>query len=239
MKYYYTLFSMLIMLLVFPVGSQAGYVTIPADTLQKWITDGTSFDFLLIDVRETSETNSGVIATDICKPYVLPWTSGVFTKTIKNLPKDTAIICYCATGHRSPLAAQQLIDSGFVKVYSLNGGFTGWGSRPTKPASETKSINQLPEPSMFKKAAMIFSLRNLPFPPQEIRFSCNTITVTSPIAARHTLSLFNAQGKCVLNKQNPFVNCTVWPLNRLSDGFYTAKLESSESQFVEAVRIIK
>jgi rhodanese-related sulfurtransferase len=238
MKYYYALFSTLLLLLLFPVGSQAGYVTITADTLQKWISTGTSFDFLLIDVRETSEATK-VIATDICKPYLLPWNSGVFASTMNKLPKDTAIVIYCASGNRSGQAAKKLSDSGFVKVYSLTGGFNGWGTRPTKASSDIKPTDKLPEPSMFKKSSMIKHERKFSSQRLEFHFSGNTILVASPIAARHTLSLFNAQGKCVLSKLNPFAYGTACVAAGLSEGFFLVKLESSGTRSIEAIRIAK
>ena len=238
MKHFCILFSSII-LLVFSIEPQAaGYVTITADTLQKWISKGTDFDFLLIDVRETSEATM-VIATDTCKPYLLPWTSGVFTQTINKLPKDTAIVVYCASGHRSPLAAQKLIDSGFVKVYSLENGFGSWGTRSTKSSSFIKSTDQLPAPSMHKSTTAI---RHGEAPAHERNgfwFSKNALFIASPISAGHTLSFFDARGKCLVSENNPFAYGTIWPLKRLGEGFYVATLESDKSRSVEEVRIVK
>jgi carboxyl-terminal processing protease len=237
MKQLYFLLSSVI-LLVFSIEPQAAYDTIPADTLQKWITKGTNFDFLLIDVRETSEATS-VIATDSCKPYLLPWNSGVFTQTMNKLPKDTTIIVYCASGHRSPSAAQKLIDSGFVKVHTLENGFGSWGSRATKPSSSIKPTDQLPAPSMHKSTSAI---RQGLAPVPERRgfwFSANAVFIASPISLRHTLSIFDSRGKCIVRENNAIAHGTLWPLKRLSEGFYVATLESGNGLRVEAIRIVK
>jgi rhodanese-related sulfurtransferase len=237
MKHFYMLTSSII-LLVFSAGSQAGYKTIPADTLQKWITQGTNFDFLFIDVRETSEATT-VIATDSCKPYLLPWTSGVFTQTLNKLPKDTAIVIYCASGNRSGQAAQRLVDSGFTSVYSLTGGFNNWGTRPTKSSSFIKSTDLLPQISMHKKSTAIRHGLASASVRCGFWFSENAIFIASPISVPHTLSFFDLRGKCVVSENNPFAHCTVRPLNKLSVGFYAATLESGKSRNVAAVRIVK
>jgi rhodanese-related sulfurtransferase len=238
MKRYSPFFSIFLLLFVFPVGLHAGYTTISADTLQKWITQGASFDFLLIDVREVSEATS-IIATDACKPYLLPWTSGVFAQTISKLPKDTAIVLYCKSGGRSGQAAKMLSDSGFIKVYSLADGFTGWGSRPTKSASDIKPTGKLPEPSMVKGTSVIGKRPDLVFFKREMSFSENKINILSPIAFLHTLNIFNTQGKCVVRIQNPFANRTVFTLPRQSEGLYVAALESGFYRCAMTVRIVQ
>jgi len=45
------------------------------------------------------------------------------------------IIIYCLAGLASPTGAQSLVDEGFKKVYSMDGGFTAWvgAGYPTEP----------------------------------------------------------------------------------------------------------
>jgi rhodanese-related sulfurtransferase len=237
MKRSYVIFVNVV-LFVSALNLWAAYKDVSADTLEKWITQGTSFDFLLIDVRNTTEATS-IIATDVCKPYLLPWNDGTFTQTKSKLPKDTAIVIYCASGNRSGQAATALDNSGFKSVYSLTGGMSGWGSKPTKAASFIKPTAQLPEPSMHKKST---ALRRIVSPAPAIRefwFSVNNARITSPISGSHTLILLNMQGKCVLSKQDPFVHSTAYPLNGLSEGFYVAKLESYSDRSVKTVRLIQ
>jgi rhodanese-related sulfurtransferase len=239
MKHRYIFFSS-IMLLVFPVGLCAGYLTISADSLRQWITTGTTYDFLLIDVRNTSEvTASAVIATDECKPYLLSWNQGTFIQAMSKLPKDTVIVLYCASGNRSGQAAQLLSDSGFKKVYSLVNGFSGWGSRPTKPASDIKPTDKLPEPSMLKKSSTTNYPYNISSVRQELHFWGNKIAIAFPITTYHTIYIFNAQGRCIMSEHNPFVHGTVWFLNRLKESFYAVKLVSDNNQSLEAVGIVK
>ena len=152
MKQYYILFSS-VMALVLPSYPRADFDTLLTDTLALWITKGTNFDFLLIDVRETSEAAS-VIGTNACRPYLLPWDSGVFVQTMNKLPKVTAIILYCEYGVRSGQAAQLLVDSGFTLVYYLKKGFNNWKGS-TQSSSFIKPTDQLPEPSMHKKTTGI------------------------------------------------------------------------------------
>jgi len=45
---------------------------------------------------------------------------------IETADKDQAILVYCYHGVSSQSAAQYLVDQGFVKVYTLSGGFEKW-----------------------------------------------------------------------------------------------------------------
>jgi rhodanese-related sulfurtransferase len=49
--------------------------------------------------------------------------------------KDKTVILYCASGGRSALAGQMLMELGYAKVYNL-GGFKGWAEAglPVEPA---------------------------------------------------------------------------------------------------------
>ncbi len=79
-------------------------------------------DFLLIDVREPAEVNSGWIdSLDLKKiPYgVLPFKSKAF-KT------DKKIVLYCKVGGRGSLATHMMQKLGFTNVYNLKGGIKGW-----------------------------------------------------------------------------------------------------------------
>jgi rhodanese-related sulfurtransferase len=140
--------------LYFVLTSSAASVTlvdISADTLARWVTAGTTFDFILIDVRDTVELDTtAIIATDACRPYHLSWKQGVFIRNVGKLPKNAHIILYCRGGVRSNTAGQLLVDSGYVSVYSLTGGFNGWGTRPAMSHVWCKPVSKLPAPSMPK-----------------------------------------------------------------------------------------
>ncbi|ORX82163.1 Rhodanese-like protein [Basidiobolus meristosporus CBS 931.73] len=76
--------------------------------------------FHLVDVRETSELENGIIPGAICIPR------GLLEKDIeKNVPITEEVVVYCASGYRSILAAESLKRMGY-KVKSLKGGFGEW-----------------------------------------------------------------------------------------------------------------
>jgi rhodanese-related sulfurtransferase len=45
---------------------------------------------------------------------------------LSELPRDADIIVVCATGHRSATGAALLSQSGFRRVFSMNGGMQAW-----------------------------------------------------------------------------------------------------------------
>lgn len=117
-------------------------------TLKDYMTNGTPFDFILIDVR-SSEEASTAIGNENCKPYNLAWPAQ-FKNEIVKIPEDHAVVVYCRSGGRSRNAAAYLSDEGYTRVYDA-GGIMTWNG-PTVPAGEIKPIELLPEPSMRAKA---------------------------------------------------------------------------------------
>lgn len=77
---------------------------------------------MLLDVREPGETASGFAPGAVLIPR------GVLEgEAASRLPeKSRAIVCYCAMGGRSRLAAEALLRLGYREVYSLEGGFDAW-----------------------------------------------------------------------------------------------------------------
>ncbi|MEO1523131.1 MAG: rhodanese-like domain-containing protein [Cyanobacteria bacterium J06633_2] len=70
------------------------------------------------------------------QPWVLPdW--------FRDLSRTEAIAVICLTAHRSPIAAQQLIKTGFTHVLNITGGMMAWQSTglPITPGSCPKSVN--------------------------------------------------------------------------------------------------
>jgi len=227
-----------IFMLIIPLNAlaapQTSYVNIPADTLKKWVTIGASFDFLLIDVLDIGEmvgsTKDSVIATDGCRPYKLPWNPGdsssVFKKAMNMLPKDTAIIVYCHSGNRSKQAAQALITAGFSKVYSLNGGISGW-TGPVKSVSFIKPTSELPAPSMLKKTAVRnHGAGNAGQPIHSQGMNSNDFVPGVSLMAKHPVRIYNVQGKSVEEKQNLNSGRNDNIMDRLSAGHYIIKSDS-------------
>lgn len=79
-------------------------------------------DFLLIDVREESEWNSGHIAGAM---YL---GKGIIERDIEGIVPDASreIVLYCGGGYRSALSAESLQKMGYTNVFSLAGGWKAW-----------------------------------------------------------------------------------------------------------------
>lgn len=79
-------------------------------------------DFLLIDVREKSDAEKGMI------PNAVHVSRGMLEHDIDKVTtdKDRKIVLYCGGGSRSALAAASLKKMGFRNVISLAGGYRGW-----------------------------------------------------------------------------------------------------------------
>ncbi len=85
-----------------------------------------------VDVREADEFDAGHIPearlfprgfievrADLEHPKRDPWLAD----------RSRKLVLYCGGGHRSCLAAQNLLAMGFERVVSLAEGFTGWTER--------------------------------------------------------------------------------------------------------------
>lgn len=130
---------------VMALGICYGAVTpLSQDQLKDYLTKGSPFSFMLIDVRSSEEITAAIGNAD-CKPYNLAWPDQ-FQKEALKIPKDQAVIIYCRSGGRAASAAAFLETNGYKNVYNA-GGFMTW-SGPTIPPSQIKPLSQLPEPSM-------------------------------------------------------------------------------------------
>lgn len=77
----------------------------------------------LIDVRTPSEYEQGAIEGAVLINF---WDENFLANITQQLDKDQPVYLYCKVGGRSSKAAKMLVDNGFKKVYSLEGGYTGW-----------------------------------------------------------------------------------------------------------------
>lgn len=77
---------------------------------------------ILIDVREEKEFKAGNIAGSILV------SRGVLASRISDIAPDkaTPIVCYCAIGHRSAIAADTLQKLGYQNVASMAGGLKAY-----------------------------------------------------------------------------------------------------------------
>ena len=82
-------------------------------------------NLLIIDVREPDEWQVGTI------PNAKTLSRGVLEFQIEQITADRSapIVCYCAGGNRSALAAQSLQQIGYTNVTSLQGGWRAWSCK--------------------------------------------------------------------------------------------------------------
>ena len=80
--------------------------------------------WLVLDVREYSEWRGGHIEHAVHVPR------GLLELWIESVEPDPArrIVCYCADGSRSLLAAENLKRLGYRDAWSLKGGLSHWVS---------------------------------------------------------------------------------------------------------------
>lgn len=87
-------------------------------------------DFLLVDVRESSEFERGHISGAHLVPRGILEAAADPTYAKKYLPlceaRDRQVILYCATSGRSAMGAAVLQMMGFKNVINMSGGYTGW-----------------------------------------------------------------------------------------------------------------
>lgn len=76
---------------------------------------------VVLDVREPAETNLGRIPGAVVIPR-----GTMETKIEAVVPRDAALVIYCASGNRSALAADTLRQMGYSNVSSLAGGWNAW-----------------------------------------------------------------------------------------------------------------
>ncbi len=77
---------------------------------------------LIMDVRTQFEYDSGHIKGANLLPI------NVFAENISKFEdyRDKDILLYCASGHRSRLAAKMLVREGYSKVHNLSWGIGSW-----------------------------------------------------------------------------------------------------------------
>ena len=74
-----------------------------------------------LDVREPNEWNLGRIPGAVFLPR------GQLESKIEELiPRESAVVIYCARGNRSALAADTMQQMGYESVVSMSGGFQQW-----------------------------------------------------------------------------------------------------------------
>lgn len=96
----------------------AGYSDIPPHEAYDLIEQNP--DIFILDVRTTSEYNSGYIEKAVLIPV------SQLQGRIGELDTNNTYLVYCKSGGRSATASNILITSGFQDVFNLLGGITSW-----------------------------------------------------------------------------------------------------------------
>jgi rhodanese-related sulfurtransferase len=80
--------------------------------------------WIVLDVRSAEEFNSGhikgAVNIDIRQP-------DAFSK-IDKLNKNAKYIVHCRTNHRSGMAVEHMMQSGFKNIYQMMDGWSGWST---------------------------------------------------------------------------------------------------------------
>tara|TARA_R110002072_G_scaffold298981_1_gene473754 strand:- start:7316 stop:7732 length:417 start_codon:yes stop_codon:yes gene_type:complete len=79
----------------------------------------------IIDVRTPGEYVDGNIENSVNIDYF----GENFKEEITKLDKTKATLIYCKSGGRSGKTAAMMKDMGFVEVYDLKGGYSGWPNK--------------------------------------------------------------------------------------------------------------
>lgn len=89
-------------------------------------------DAIILDVRTPEEVAEGFIKGAINIDY----TDSSFAEKIRSLDKSKTYFVYCKSGKRTAGAVDQMEQSGFKNIYTLDGGYTSWvesGLETVKP----------------------------------------------------------------------------------------------------------
>ena len=79
-------------------------------------------DFIILDVRTTSEFQAGHIEGAVNIDVNLP----LFIEELEQLDRDATYLVYCRSGNRSRTALTIMEDLGFTRIYHLTSGITEW-----------------------------------------------------------------------------------------------------------------
>jgi len=130
-----------------PVFSQVSIFS--TDDLQSAINDHSlTFDFILIDVRDSADLSGGVIASKYCRPYHFSWNTGDFKNLFHSIPTDFPVMVYDQTGALAMQAAKMLVDSGYTIVAAIAGGVNAYEG-DLEDMTYLNVSGQLPQPSYF------------------------------------------------------------------------------------------
>lgn len=86
----------------------------------------------LVDVRTPKEYRAGFIKT----AQNINYFSSSFSSDIAVLDKERPIYVYCRSGKRSGKSVRTFRESGFTKIYNLEGGLLHWKEKGLETTKE-------------------------------------------------------------------------------------------------------
>ncbi len=120
-----------------------------ADELRAFIATHDEADYLLIDVRQPAEYETGHLAGAVLMPLL------TMERQLYDLPKNYALVFYCHNGARSQYAASLVGESELTQkqVFHLMGGLLAWHGRTLTGLPKSDVLASAgAAPGVFKKA---------------------------------------------------------------------------------------
>ena len=136
----FALASMAVVMAVASIGTVLArpfYMDMSVEKAPRMVLSNGHHDLVVIDLRPSfmfaSAHIPGAINVPVIDltggPPVLHWdVLDAWTESEGQSHLNDKIIIHCLIGLASPTGAQSLIDAGFKKVYSMDGGFIAWAN---------------------------------------------------------------------------------------------------------------
>lgn len=172
---------------------RAQFKCIGVDEAERLVADG---EALTVDVRDPQSFRSAHIKG--AQPVSMSNISTVMAETAKNRP----ILIYCYHGHASREYAQVFTDFGFSEVYSLDGGYEAWRTRPkeagTSSPGQQSPLQQWLAAHGFPTDDVDAKIANGATPLMMASHSGEIAIISMLIAAGASLNASNADGNNAL-----------------------------------------
>jgi len=98
------------------VSERGPLVTVSVQDMATGLAEGA----LVLDVREPFEYADAHVEGTVLVPLA------TVAARAGEFPKDEPVFVFCRSGNRSLVAAQALVDAGFVDVRNVDGGIIAW-----------------------------------------------------------------------------------------------------------------
>jgi rhodanese-related sulfurtransferase/rubrerythrin len=133
-----------------PQAPDAKLLILYADKLDEYRRGCSESDYMLVDVREPVEYETGHIPGALLMPL------GEVELHLDELDPGRELIFYCRSGNRSRAASMLALGSGRFQrpVYNLEGGFSAWTGKSLEDFPRVKLFEDIKDPREILLAAM-------------------------------------------------------------------------------------